>query len=105
MRTTFSFVAHHVVACDFRPQDCVVPVLHREKLVLEQDVRRARYVSCYENIVRDDTVQVEGAAASVASDAPEAGSQPGTIQPFDVADRAKRCQYHVDFERGSVGET
>src|SRR5580698_4266611 len=64
-----------------------------------------RAMSPATKILSVTTPDVESAAASVASDAPEAGGQPGAFQPFDVAQRAKRRQYHIDFERASVGET
>ena len=105
MRAALGFVAHHVVGRDLRSEDGIVPVFHREELVLEQHVGRTCDVAGHENVVGDDTVDVEGAAAGVAGDAPEAGGQPGTLQPFDVADRTQRCQHHIDVERGSVGET
>ena len=86
------------------PSDGVVPVLQREELVLVQHVGRARDVAGDEDVVGDHAVDVEGAAAGVAADAPQAGRQPGALQPLDVADRAERGHHHVGLERGAVGE-
>jgi hypothetical protein len=64
----------------------------------------ARDVACYENVVGDDTINVEGTAAGVAGDTPEPGGQSCILQPFGIADRSERRQNHIDLKCGSVGE-
>ena len=86
-------------------QDGVVPVLHREELVLVQHVGRARHVAGHEDVLSVTTPLMSKARhAGVAADAPAAGCQSGAFQPLDVADRAERRHRHVDLERAPVGE-
>ena len=86
------------------PKTALSQCSSREKLVLVQHVGGARDVARDEDAVGHHPVDVEGAAAGVAGHAPEAGGEPGTLQPFDVAERPERRHHHVDVERGPVGE-
>jgi hypothetical protein len=67
---TIGLETDHVVRCDPRSEDCVVPVLQRQELVLVQHVGKARDVTDDEDGIGHHTVDVEGATPSVAIDAP-----------------------------------
>src|SRR5262249_31402598 len=52
---------------------------HREELVTEHGLRLARDVAGDEDVVGDQAVGVEGPAASVAGDTPDADGEPGVL--------------------------
>src|SRR5580704_6344043 len=86
MGTALGFGAHHVMRSHLRTANGVAPEFRGEKLVLIQDVGRTRDVPGDEDVVGHEAVDIEGAAAGVTGDTPEAGRKPGTLQPFNVAD-------------------
>jgi hypothetical protein len=95
-------IAHHVVGGDLGAQHRVVPVLHRQKLVVVEHVRGACDVAGNEDAVGDYAVDVEHAAAGVAAHAPESGGQPGPVEPFDIGDRPQRRHHHIDIKAAAV---
>src|SRR5262249_51279287 len=95
VRAAVGFEAHHVVCRDRGPEDSVVPMLQREELVLVQHVGEARDVADDEDGVGHHAVDVEGTTARVAADAPEAGRQPGPLQPLGVADRTEAADHYA----------
>ena len=75
VRPAVGLEAHHVMRRDRGPEDRIVPVLQREKLVFVEHVRRACDVARDEYAVGHHTVDVKCAAAGVAGHAPEARGQ------------------------------
>src|SRR5215467_11398566 len=97
--------AHHVVRRDRGPEDRIVPVLQREKLVLVEHVGGARDVARDEDAVGHHAADVKCPAAGVARHAPEAGGEPSPFEPFDVPDRPERRHHDVDVDRDLVRES
>ncbi len=92
----------HVVGRHLCLSDGVAPVFEREHLVLEQGMREAGDVAGDEDIVGDDAVHVEGAAAGVAGDPARTGRKSRLGQPFGVANRAQRDEGDVRLDPGAV---
>ena len=105
MRPTVGLEAHHVVRRDLSSEDGIVPVFQHEELVFVQHVGKAGDVANDKDGVGHHAINIEGATARVAADAPEAGGQPGPLQPFGVADRTERRQHHVTLHHAVVGES
>src|SRR5262249_16855829 len=87
VRPAVALDAYHVVSGNLGPKYCVIPMFERNKLVVVQHVRKARYVTSNKDTIGDYSVNVEGAAARIAAHTPKASRQPGPFQPFGVTDR------------------
>ena len=81
-----------------RLRDGVLPVLEAEELVAVERVGEAGDVAGHEDVVGDEAVDVDGAAAGVGRHAERTGRQSRTLEPLDVADRAERDDDDVHVE-------
>ncbi len=97
-------VAKHVVGGDLGLSDGVAPVLQRHELVVVDRMRETRHVARHEDVVGDQAVDVDGAAARIGGHPPGSCREARAFQPFDVADRAERDHGHVGLDPAAVGQ-
>jgi hypothetical protein len=84
--------------------DCVAPVFEGQKLVLEKGMGEASNVTGDKNVIGDDAVHVESAAACIARNTARTGREFRLGQPFGVADCAEGDNGDIGLDSATVGE-